>query len=74
MTTTDRAAHRLPGGWKLADHPEHGRVLVVRTFGDKAIYATPAEMLGIRTHVSLVSDLTFMDTDNHALGATDAVD
>ena len=54
----------LPGGWKLADHPEHGRVLVVRIFGDKAIYATPDEMLGIHTRVSLLSDLTFLDTDN----------
>ena len=53
----------LPEGWRLADHPEHGRVLVVRIFGDKAIYATPAEMLGIHTHVSLLSDLTFVDTD-----------
>ena len=67
MTTTGRADHRLPGGWRLADHPEHGRVLVVRTFGDKAIYATPAEMLGIRTRVSLVSDLTFMDAARRAL-------
>ena len=54
----------LPGEWRLADHPKHGLVLVVRIFGDKAIYATPDEMLGIRTHVSLLSDLTFVDTDN----------
>lgn len=54
----------LPGGWKLADHPEHGRVLVVRTFGDKAIYATPHKTIGIHTHVSLLSDLTVVDTDN----------
>lgn len=54
----------LPGGWKLADHPDHGRVLVVRIFGDKAIYATPDEMLGIHTHVSLLIDLMFLDTDN----------
>lgn len=66
MTTIDHADHRLPGGWRLADHPKHGRVMVVRTFGDKAIYATPDEMLGIHTHVSLVSDLTFVDTDNQA--------
>lgn len=57
-------ASDLPGGWKLADHRRHGRVLVVRLFGDKAIYATPHEMLGIHTHVSLVSDLTFVGTDN----------
>lgn len=54
----------LPGGWKLADHPDHGRVLVARIFGDKAIYATPEKKLGIHTHVSLLSDLTFVDTDN----------
>ena len=63
MTTIDRADRLLPGGWKLADHPNHGRVLVVRIFGDKAIYATPDEMLGIRTHVSLLRDLTYLDTE-----------
>lgn len=64
MTNIDRADRRLPGGWKLADHPEHGRVLVVRIFGDKAIYATPEEKLGIHTHVSLLRDLTFVDPDD----------
>lgn len=54
----------LPGEWKLADHPEHGRVLVVRTDGENAVYATPYKATGIRTHVSLVGDLTFVDTDN----------
>lgn len=54
----------LPGGWKLADHPEHGRVLVVRVSGDTAVYATPFKAIGIRTRISPVSDLTFVDTDN----------
>lgn len=57
----------LPGGWRLADHPEHGRVLVVRIFGDKAIYAIPHKILGIDTHVSLLSDLKPLDTDNQEM-------
>lgn len=64
MTNIDHADQQLPGGWRLADHPEHGRVLVVRTFGDKAIYATPHKMLGIDTRVCMANDLTFVDTDN----------
>lgn len=64
MNNIDSADHRLPGGWKLADHPEHGRVLVVRVSGDTAIYAMPFEVLGICTRISPVSDLTFVDTDN----------
>lgn len=67
MTNIDRADHRLPAGWKLADHPEHGRVLVVRTFGDKAIYATPYKTTGIRTRVSLLNDLTFLGTEDQAM-------
>ena len=64
MSNIDSADRRLPGGWKLADHPEHGRVLVVRVSGDTAIYAMPFEVLGICTRPALVSDLTFVDTDN----------
>ena len=64
----------LPGEWKLADHPEHGRVLVVKVSRESAIYATPYKATGIRTRVCLASDLTFVDTDNHAMEAVDAVD
>lgn len=60
----------LPGEWKLADHPEHGRVLVINVSGDIAVYATPFKVIGIRTYISPVSDLTFVDTDSQTTEET----
>ena len=54
-------APALPDGWRLADHPEHGRVLVVRTDGENAIYATTYKATGIRTRICMTSDLEFAD-------------
>ena len=68
-----KPAPALPGGWRLAHHPEHGRVLVVRTDGENAIYATPYKATGIRTHICMTSDLEFADTttgpDHLAVGS-----
>lgn len=59
-------APALPGDWRLADHREYGRVLVVRVDGEDAIFGGPFKATGIRTHVGRVADLTFVDTDQGA--------
>ena len=65
-TEKPAAAPALPDGWRLADHREYGRVLVVRVDGEDAIFGAPFKATGIRTHVGRVADLTFVDTDKEA--------
>ena len=63
-----KAAHALPGGWRLADHRGHGRVIVtsVPPIRDgRAYYLFPApDLLGQGCFFCPVDELTYIDEAN----------
>lgn len=64
---TKKAAHALPGGWRLADHRGHGRVIVtsVPPIRDgRAYYLFPApDLLGQGCFFCPVDELTYIDKE-----------
>lgn len=60
-------AHKLPYGWRLADDPDHGRVIVTKSTPDSEGYVcfvnpTDALSAGYERHFCDPADLTFLDT------------
>lgn len=58
-------APALPDGWRLADHPEHGRVIVTTPARDgRAYYVLPAaDHFGFDWHFCDPSALTYIDQE-----------
>ena len=58
-------APALPDGWRLADHPDHGRVVVTteNQDGDGYVYLTfpDDDVLGYEWHFCRPDDLTYLD-------------
>lgn len=64
---TEKPAPALPEGWRLADHPDHGRVIVTRPEpdgdGEVAITVpTPTSMIRARRDWCRPDELTYIDT------------
>lgn len=62
---TPAPAPTMPGGWRLADHPEHGRVVVTNSTPDSDghVYFTfpDDDVLGYDWHFCRSTDLTYPD-------------
>ena len=66
---TDQTAHApaLPGGWRLADHVTHGRVIVTNstpdTEGHVYFVAPDPDPTGHDWHLCFPDRLTYIDTE-----------
>ena len=69
------AAPALPEGWRLADHPQHGRGIVTRPVPDRNGYVCfvlhSDGTLGHSWHFCTPDELTYIDTGPEAADATD---
>ena len=71
----DTSEPALPEGWRLADHPNYGRVIVTNTtpdaYGNVYFVAPVPGIIGNDWHSCAASELTYIDTDPEAADATD---
>ena len=68
-------ATTLPGGWRLADHVTHGRVIVTNSTPDSEghvfFVAPDPDPTGYDWHLCFPDRLTYIDTEPEAADATD---
>ena len=68
--TDNKPAPALPEGWRLADHKDHGRVIVTNTTPNSAgnvhyVFSSDGP-LGYACHFCTPDELTYIDTDQEA--------
>lgn len=66
MTNIRPAAPALPDGWKLADHPKHGRVVVTNTtpaLDGRVYFVMPnvGDVMGYDWFYCFPEELTYID-------------
>lgn len=67
---TDQTVPALPDGWRLADHPDHGRVIVTTPTpdddGDFYFMFPFDDLVGYDWDACSPDELTFLDTGQEA--------